>query len=188
MPHSRIAPTDVKVEGVSKLYDLSNFDCEDKDLNEFLKQDSFKYKNQLIAKTFIVIYEEQVVAFFSVMNDAIKLKLEETEETPRLKRLREYPALKVGRLGVDKKFQRRGLGNIIIDLTLSWHLIPFPNLKVLYMICQCIPTANQPSPLQCRQGMLCAVRRGTLPFHRGKPPSPTQPFPHPPNRTRQIPG
>ena len=49
------------------------------------------------------------------MNDAIKLKLEETEETKQLIRLHEYPALKIGRLGVDKKFKRKGFGKFVID-------------------------------------------------------------------------
>lgn len=114
-----IEPSDVKVVEISKIYDLSDFDCEDNGLNEFLKKDSFEYKNQLIAKTFLVIYEEHVVAFFSVMNDAIKLKLIETIETKRLRRLHEYPAIKIGRLGVDKRYKRRGVGKIIINFVIG---------------------------------------------------------------------
>jgi len=93
--------------------------CGDEDLNEFLKIDSLNYRNQLIAKTFLVIYKEQVVAFFSVMNDAIKLKQEESSGTQNLIRLHEYPALKVGRLGVDKHYQRRGLGTICFNFILG---------------------------------------------------------------------
>lgn len=114
-----ITPSEVEVQEVSSLYALHNFDCGDEDLNEFLKIDSLKYRDQLIAKTFLVIYKEQVVAFFSVMNDAIKLKLEETKGTQNLTRLNEYPALKVGRLGVDNNYQRRGLGEICINLILG---------------------------------------------------------------------
>ena len=119
MLSSDINPSQVKVEEISKIYDLSGFDCEDKDLNEFLKNDSFNYKKQLIAKTFIIIYKEEVVAFFSVMNDSIKLKLEETERTKGLKRLHEYPALKIGRLGVDKNFKRKGFGMFILDFVIG---------------------------------------------------------------------
>ncbi|MEK6900720.1 MAG: GNAT family N-acetyltransferase [Nanoarchaeota archaeon] len=114
-----ITPTEIEVQEISLLYDLHHFDCGDEDLNEFLKIDSLKYRDQLIAKTFLVIYKEQVVAFFSVMNDAIKLKLEETKGTQDLTRLHEYPALKVGRLGVDKNYQRRGLGKICFNFILG---------------------------------------------------------------------
>ena len=41
---SDIYESEIKVEEISRIYDLSGFDCEDKDLNEFLKKDSFKYK------------------------------------------------------------------------------------------------------------------------------------------------
>ncbi len=119
MADSSISLSMVRVEEISKIYDLSVFDCDDADLNEFLKLDSFKYKQQLIAKTFLVIYQEQVVAFFSVMNDSIKLKMNESEETKHLKRLHEYPALKIGRLGVDRMFRRKGIGSIIIKFVIG---------------------------------------------------------------------
>lgn len=119
MSNSRIELAEIRIEEISKIYDLSKFDCEDKDLNEFLKQDSFEYKKQLIAKTFIAIYKEQVIAFFSMMNDSIKLKLKETEETKKLRRLHEYPAIKIGRLGVDKKYKRKGVGKIIIKFAIG---------------------------------------------------------------------
>ena len=114
MSYSNIEPTEVRVEEIVNIYDLRDFDCEDGDLNEFLKRDSFEYKKQLIAKTFIVMYNENVVGFFSVMNDSIKLKLSETEDIKNLTRLHEYPAVKIGRLGVDKRFKGKGIGRIII--------------------------------------------------------------------------
>ncbi len=114
-----ITPSKVEVQEISPLYALDSFDCGDADLNEFLKIDSFGYRDQLIAKTFLVIHKEQVVAFFSVMNDAIKLKLEETNAAQNLTRLHEYPALKVGRLGVDENYQRRGLGRICLGFILG---------------------------------------------------------------------
>ncbi len=104
----------VEIKELSNVYDLSLFDCEDRDLNEFIKQDAFNYRKQLIAKTFLVIYQEQVVGFFSVMNDALKLKPEETQQID-IRRLHEYPALKIGRLAVDKRFKQRGIGRICID-------------------------------------------------------------------------
>ncbi len=116
---SKISPGEVEVKEMSSYYGLQEFDCGDEDLNEFLKSDSLVYKQQLIAKTFIVIYQEKIVAFFSVMNDAIKLNLQETKQTRQLSRLHEYPSLKIGRLGVDKRFERRGLGALCIKFVMG---------------------------------------------------------------------
>jgi len=91
----------------------------DKDLDESLKDDALRYGKQLIAKTFLVIYEERIVAFFSVMNDAIKLNQEETVQTKNLSRLHEYPALKIGRLAVDKTYQRKGFGKFAVDFVVG---------------------------------------------------------------------
>ncbi len=114
-----IDPSLVEVEELSKAYDFSLFDCEDKDLNEFLKEDALRYRDQLISKTFIVFYKEQVVAFFSVMNDSIKLNAQETQRTFNLMRLHEYPALKIGRLAVDKNHQKEGFGSFIIGFVIG---------------------------------------------------------------------
>jgi GNAT superfamily N-acetyltransferase len=119
MSHSKINPGQVRVVKLSENHILDSFDCGDKDLNDFLKNDALGYNIQLIAKTFIVFYNEQIICFFSVLNDSIKLKFDETEEIQKLKRLHEYPALKIGRLGVDNAFKRKGIGKIVINFVVG---------------------------------------------------------------------
>lgn len=111
---SKIDGKSVFVEELSPDHDLFSFDCGDKDLNEFLREDALRYQEQLIAKTYVVIYLQKIIAFFSVMNDSLKLNIEETMSTPRLRRLHEYPAIKIGRLGVDKQYKQKGFGSFII--------------------------------------------------------------------------
>ncbi len=110
---------EIEIVELSPEYDLKHFDCEDTDLNEFLKEDAQKYKNQLIAKTYLALYNQEVIAFFSIMNDSIKLDPLETENTQKLQRLHEYPALKIGRLAVDKRFKKKGIGTFIFKYILG---------------------------------------------------------------------
>ena len=97
---------DVDIASLSKIYNLSDFDCGDIDLNEFLKIDSFRYHQRKLASTMLVIYEDKIAGFFALCADAIKLVECEKERCDISdKPLQEYPAVKIVRLAVDKKYQ-----------------------------------------------------------------------------------
>ena len=110
---------DIKVTQLSKVYNLELFDCGDNDLNEFLKKDSFAYQDKDIAKVYLVISSERVIGYFSLQNDAVKLKLSERYLAEIKKPHTEYPAVKIGRLGIGQEFQRKGLGKLIISIAIG---------------------------------------------------------------------
>lgn len=112
---------DIKLSKLSREFDLSKFDCGDPDLNEFLKEDSFEYRDNKITSTILVIYNERVVGFFSICNDAIKLKLDEKSGCGLNKKpLQEYPAVKIARLAVDLSCQKKNLGTTILKMAIGY--------------------------------------------------------------------
>ena len=76
-----------------------DFDCGDEDLNEFLLKDSFENIKNNLCTIFLCIYEEDVIGFFSLSADSIKINDELKIQYPQ------YPAIKIGRLAVSKEFQ-----------------------------------------------------------------------------------
>ncbi|GAF92375.1 unnamed protein product, partial [marine sediment metagenome] len=54
-----------------------------------------------------------------MQNDAVKLELEEKDKAAIKKPHTEYPAAKIGRLGIDKSFQGKGLGKLIIQIAIG---------------------------------------------------------------------
>ena len=50
-----------------------DFDCGDEDLNEFLLKDSFENIKNNLCTIFLCIYEEDVIGFFSLSADSIKI-------------------------------------------------------------------------------------------------------------------
>ncbi|TAL55942.1 MAG: GNAT family N-acetyltransferase [Nanoarchaeota archaeon] len=108
----------LKLVKLSKVYDLSNFDCGDDDINEFIKEDAHKYGEDRLATTFVVILDERIVGFFSLVNDCIKLGDKEKEDEEVLN-LREYPATKIARLGIVKDLQGQGLGAVLVQLAIA---------------------------------------------------------------------
>ena len=117
-------PVNFDLCNLTPAHNLGVFDCAVDDLNEFLKEESNDYQEELLAKTYLLTNSENgdVVAFYSLLNDVIRL--ENTEKSirnrinrkiPFSKHRNHYPAVKVGRLAVDKNYARHGIGRLILD-------------------------------------------------------------------------
>ena len=90
--------------------DLSNlnFDCGDDDLNEFLLKDSFENLKENLCTIFLCAYEEKIIGFFSLSADSIEIN------EPLSVKYKNYPAIKIGRLGVRKEYQNNGVGSFLL--------------------------------------------------------------------------
>lgn len=108
------------------------FCCGDSDLDEYFEEDAFLYEKELLGKTYCWISREndkQIVAIATLAYDGIKtFNLDNTSRNsfqrkiPHTKRHRSYPAVLIGRLGVNKLFQTRGLriGSQLMDVLKFW--------------------------------------------------------------------
>ena len=98
------------------------FDCGEEDLNEFLLLDAKDYLHRLMSVTYIIKNDERTVAFFSVSNDRVAISDTDKATWRRIKKLfphtkhrSDYPAVKIGRLGVDKEFMGQHIGSDILS-------------------------------------------------------------------------
>lgn len=91
------------------------FSCGENDLDDFFLNDADLYADELLGKTYCWVTTEaphRIVALFTLANDSIKTKLIPSNAKNRLqrnivnpKRGRSYPAVLIGRLGVNREFQ-----------------------------------------------------------------------------------
>ena len=65
----------MKVVRLTQEHDFKPFDCGEGVLNEFLLQDSKQYAKGLLAVTYVIEDDESTVAFFSLSNDRISLRI-----------------------------------------------------------------------------------------------------------------
>lgn len=112
-------------------YDIKPFDCGDADLNGFLFDDAKNYLSELMAVTYLLEYKNQTVAYFCLLNDKIIFDTSDIQEKsfwnrfnrqnkiPNTKRRQNYPAVKIGRLGVSLNFNGQGVGRFILDTVKS---------------------------------------------------------------------
>ena len=103
-------------------YRFGSFDCGESDLNDFLLADAKEYASKLLAVTYLIESDGGIAAFFSLSNDRISLAESDKatwrrikDAFPHRKHRSDYPAVKIGRLGVDYRYKEQGLGNSILD-------------------------------------------------------------------------
>lgn len=104
------------------------FCCGDGDLDEFFKYDVFLYEKELLSKAYCWISKDnprKIIAITTLSFDGIKVNTLDNSsrnalqrKIPYKKHHRSYPAILIGRLGVNSEFQRQGLriGSQIMDV------------------------------------------------------------------------
>jgi hypothetical protein len=126
-----------KVYDYKLLKSCQPFDCANSDLNDFFRNDALNYHEQLLGKTYCFTLDENpqvIVCAFTISNDSIKTfllpnarKKKVIKEIPREKIMKSYPAVLIGRLGVNKKFriiegEKERTGKQLMDFIKSWFI------------------------------------------------------------------
>lgn len=111
--------------------DIKPFDCDDDDLNEFLFQSAKPYRKEMLATTFIIENKTRTLAYYSLLSDSFRVeenmfasknqynKFRRKMLSHPKRHLKNIPAIKIGRLAVDKTYREKGLGRIIIATIIS---------------------------------------------------------------------
>ncbi len=108
--------------------DVSSFQCGDQDLDEFLQEDAFENQNLRLSVTRVVMWQGDVVGYFTLLNDCILRKGLNSGDGEEDYPYQNYPALKIGRLATNKEHERRDIGRsmllqtAIIAIRLSQHV------------------------------------------------------------------
>ena len=109
-----------------------SFLCGNDDLNEFFQHDAPLYSQQLLGKTYCFRLDENarvIVCAFTVSNDSIRVDmLPNSREKkvqrgiPHSKQMRRYPAVLIGRLGINEKYKHQGIGTDLMIFIKSWFI------------------------------------------------------------------
>lgn len=126
-----IIATIYQIRKLSTQETIESFNCGDDDLNDFILNEAQLYSKARLAVSYVIEKREskQVVGFFSLANDRVSLSdFENKTEFNRFrkkrfvndKRIKSYPAVKIGRLGIDISAKGQSLGTFIIDFIKSY--------------------------------------------------------------------
>ncbi len=111
------------VSVLSDKFDLTNFTCGRKDIDDFLKDDAINYQIQKLASTYLIHSKDKIiVGYFSILNDSLSVRNIANNEKnrfnrrlPNNKRINQYPAVKVGRIGVSEDLHGTGFAYLLMD-------------------------------------------------------------------------
>lgn len=106
--------------------------CGNNDLDDFFANDAVLYDEEMLGRTYVWVSDDQerrIVAAVTLANDGIKSRLTPRPVLNRMtrpidnhKRGRSYPAVLIGRLGVDENYRGKGyhVGRQIVDFLRIW--------------------------------------------------------------------
>lgn len=116
--------------------ELKPFDCGNSDLTEYFFHSAKMDMVKLLTVVYYLVENDKTVLFFTLSNDKIsEIELRGGEpiytksffrrikdKFGRAKHRRDYPAVKIGRLGVNKEFQGKGFhwGSETLDFIKDW--------------------------------------------------------------------
>ena len=110
------------------------FVCGNADLDDYFCNDATLYQEQLLGKTYCYLLDEDpsvIVCAFTLSNDSVRVdhlpssrKNKVNSGIPFTKRLRRYPAVLIGRLGVSVDYADKGVGSELMDILKMWFILP----------------------------------------------------------------
>ncbi len=93
---------------------LEDFCSTNEDLNDFLKNEALKSQENLLSRTFLCFSKGSLVGFLTLVTDTIEVKLVDEDDGVDGYPYQKYPAIKIARLAVDRRFERKGIGRFLL--------------------------------------------------------------------------
>jgi predicted GNAT family N-acyltransferase len=105
----------LRAEVLKREHKTDGFDCGDVNLNSFLNCDALNWQSRMIAVTRVITFHDQIIGFYCLSADSIRLDTSELEPGLEEKRILDWPAVKIGRLGRSISYRAQGIGEFIFQ-------------------------------------------------------------------------
>ena len=111
---------------------IESFCCGDADLDDFIVNEAPFYRDALLAVSYVMEEDGQPIAYFSLANDRVSIQDFDTNTDfnrfrrhrfVNEKRIKSYPAVKVGRFAVSESARGSGIGSMLLDFIKAYFLI-----------------------------------------------------------------
>ena len=111
---------------------INSFNCGDSDLDDFVNNEAILYQESFLSVNYVMERKEETIAFFSLSNDKISVNEFDNKTSfnrfrsrkfVNRKRIKSYPAVKIGRFAIGLSSQGKGLGTTLLDFIKAYFLI-----------------------------------------------------------------
>ncbi len=103
------------IEPLTRDHNRKSFDCGDEEATRFLREKAMQDHDRDLSRTIILIDESEstkrIIGYHTLLMTQVKQE-EIPNDRPRI--TRGIPVILLGQLGVDIKFQKRGIGDLLL--------------------------------------------------------------------------
>jgi predicted N-acetyltransferase YhbS len=106
-----IGSNELEIKTLEQTDELSTFDCSNADLmglNEFIHSEALQYQEENLGVTYLFFYNKEIVGFATLVMSQIEAKWGNIQV-----KIKNYPALLIGRLAVHNIYRDRSIGKNI---------------------------------------------------------------------------
>jgi GNAT superfamily N-acetyltransferase len=110
----------IKILNESHLEIIKQFKSYEKELIDFLIEDAYNNQKLKKSKTFLFFDNDKLVSYISILNDSINLQ-GSLKDFFREKEIhyRSLPSIKIGRLCVDDRYLKKGIGKYMMKFSIE---------------------------------------------------------------------
>ncbi len=103
------------IDPLTREHNRKSFDCGDEEVTRFLREKALQDQERNLSRTMVLIDPEEshkrIIGYHTLVMTQVKQE-EIPNDRPRI--TRGIPVILLGQLGVDKKYQGQGLGDILL--------------------------------------------------------------------------
>lgn len=96
------------------ILDRKSFDSTSEELNRYFQLQVFQDVKRKVTNCFVLISDQAIVGYYTLSAGSISLQDLPKETQKKLPRYPTVPVARIGRLALDKKFLKKGLGRLLL--------------------------------------------------------------------------
>lgn len=130
---AKILRDDITIFSLSGRHNTNSFSCTNCDLNDFLISDALENQEQMVSKTYVCFCKNRLIGFYTLTTDIIEVKHVEEKQRWGGYKYSRYPAIKLARLAVDARFERRGVGRLLLSAAvgIAWDVSKYVGCRYI---------------------------------------------------------
>ncbi|MCH7930076.1 MAG: GNAT family N-acetyltransferase [Proteobacteria bacterium] len=104
------------IQPLDEHHDRADFTCGNPTLDDYLRRRARQDRDRRVAAVFVMVGEEPgtIAGYYTLSSLSIELRAVPPDIVRRLPRYPNVPAVLIGRLAIDQRYQGRGLGGLLL--------------------------------------------------------------------------
>ena len=119
---------------------VTDFDCEEMLLNDFINKEAVRFQEERLGVTYLVYIHSELIGFVTISMAHIKTQKMHLDDKLKIQ-IENYPALQIGQIGIEKSFQKKGLGRRIMKWCMSEAIKYSEQIGCRILVLNSLPTS-----------------------------------------------